>query len=295
MTHNNGGHLRVLALALGLALGLSAPLALAQDETVTPDTVVATVNGESITEADLAFAAEDLAEDLANVPPAERRGFLLGVMIDMKVMANAAREAEMDSSETYLRRLSYLEDRALRRAYFVDGVAAGIDEAAIRAQYDEIAAEMAGEEQISARHILVETEEEALEVIAELEGGADFATVAQERSTGPSGPNGGELGYFGPGQMVAPFEEAAFALEVGAISAPVQTQFGWHVIKVDDRRPAAPPPFEQIAAQLQQQMLVEAFQQAVSDLREDATIEILDPSLQTEDLTEETPLPETSE
>lgn len=294
MTHNIGGHLRVLALVFSLSFGVSALPAVAQDGGVSPETVVATVSGQPITEADLAFAAEDLAEDLANIPAAERRAFLLGVMVDMKVMANAAREADMDQSDTYLRRLTYLEDRALRRAYFVDGVAAGIDEAAVRAQYDVIAGEMSGEEQISARHILVETEEEALALIEELNAGADFATLAQENSTGPSGPNGGDLGYFGPGQMVAPFQDAAFALEVGAVSAPVQTQFGWHVIKVEDRRAAAPPPFEQIAGQLQQQMLVEAFQQVVADLRDDAEIEILDPNMSLESAAGALPL-ETTE
>lgn len=295
MTHNNGGHLRVLALVLGMAFGAASLPAIAQEDAAAPDTVVATVSGQSITEADLAFAAEDLAEDLANVPPAERRGFLLGVLIDMKVMANAARAAEMDTSETYLRRLTYLQDRALRRAYFVDGVAAGIDETAVRAQYDQIAGELEGQEQISARHILVETEEEAQAIIEELNGGADFATLAQEKSTGPSGPNGGDLGFFGPGQMVGPFEEVAFALAVDEVSAPVQTQFGWHVIKVEDKRPAAPPPFEQIAGQLQQQMLVEAFQQAVSDLREDADIEIIDPNLSLDNDAGEPALPDVAE
>lgn len=295
MMHNIGGHMRVLAIVLGMTLGATSLPALAQTEEVTPDTVVATVSGQSITEADLAFAAEDLADDLANVPAAERRGFLLGVMIDMKVMANAARADGMDQSDTYLRRLTYLEDRSLRRAYFVDGVAAGIDDAAVRAQYDSIAAEMVGQEQISARHILVATEQEALDIIDELNAGADFATLAQEKSTGPSGPNGGDLGYFGPGQMVGPFEDAAFALDIGEISAPVQTQFGWHVIKVEDKRPATPPPFEQIAPQLQQQMLVEAFQQAVSDLRDDADIEILDPQLALEDAVAETQPPADAE
>lgn len=295
MIHNIGGHMRVLAIVLGMTLGATSLPALAQTEEVTQDNVVATVGGQSITEADLAFAAEDLADDLANVPAAERRGFLLGVMIDMKVMANAARADGMDQSDTYLRRLTYLEDRSLRRAYFVDGVAAGIDDAAVRAQYDSIAAEMVGQEQISARHILVATEQEALDIIDELNAGADFATLAQEKSTGPSGPNGGDLGYFGPGQMVGPFEDAAFALDIGEISAPVQTQFGWHVIKVEDKRPATPPPFEQIAPQLQQQMLVEAFQQAVSDLRDDADIEILDPQLALEDAVAETQPPADAE
>lgn len=287
MTHNIGVRMRALALVLGFSLGAASLPALAQEDGATPESVIATVNGQTITEADLAFAAEDLADDLTNIPAAERRGFLLGVMIDMKVMANAARDAEMDTSETYLRRLTYLEDRALRRAYFVDGVAAGIDEASVRAKYDEIAAELDGQEQISARHILVETEDEALEIIDELNNGADFATLAQEKSTGPSGPNGGDLGYFGPGQMVGPFQDVAFKLEIGEISEPVQTQFGWHVIKVEDKRPATPPPFEQIAGQLQQQMLVEAFQQTVSDLRDDAEIEILDPSLELDDATAE--------
>lgn len=283
MTHEIGGRKRAIALAVSLFAGLIFAPAFAQDQAPSPSDVVAIVDGVPITEADLAFAAEDLAEDLANIPPAERRGFLLGIMIDMKVMANAAAAAGLRDTEAYTSRLSYLEDRALRRAYFIEEVAAGIDEAAIREQYASLAEEMSAQEQIHARHILVETEEEALDIIAELDAGADFAALAQERSTGPSGPNGGDLGYFGQGQMVPEFEAAAFALDVGEVSPPVQSQFGWHVITVEDKRPAAPPPFEQVAAQLQQQMLVEAFETTIGTLRDDAQIEVLDPNLSVED------------
>ena len=183
------------ALALGVAL-VAAPVATSAQEApatdvpateapattpeVTPDTVVATVGGETITEADLAFAAEDLQQELSQMPPQERRAFLVTVLIDMKVMANGARAQQMDESEVFKRRLAYLEERALRRAYFAEEIASGVTPEAVRAAYDEMVADFEPQEEVSARHILVASEEEASAVKTELEGGADFADALIE-------------------------------------------------------------------------------------------------------------------
>ncbi|HEV7275541.1 MAG TPA: peptidylprolyl isomerase [Devosiaceae bacterium] len=288
------------ALMLGVALAAAPLTALAQDapatETpaeapaaeapaaaaaATPDTVVATVGGETITEADLAFAAEDLQQELAQMPPQERRPFLVTVLIDMKVMANAAREQQMDQSEIFMRRLEYLEERALRRAYFAEQIASEITPATIQAAYDEMVAEFEPQEEVHARHILVATEEEANAVKAELEAGADFAELARERSVDPSAQqNGGDLGFFSRGMMVGPFEEAAFALtEPGEISEPVQSDFGWHVIQLQAERQSQPPAFEQVAQQLQQQVMFETFEERLASLKEGIAIEIPDAEL----------------
>lgn len=274
--------LRAASLATVL-LAVPALATYAQDAAATaPDqsTVVATIGAHTITEADLTFAAEDMAQDLAQLPPDERRAFLVRILIDMKVMAEAARTAGMDKTETFAQRLAYLEDRALRRAYFNDEIVAGVTEEAARAEYDKFIAEFTPEDEVHARHILVEEEAKANELKAELDKGADFAKLAAENSIDPGAANGGDLGFFGKGMMVAPFEEAAFALEnAGDISAPVQSQFGWHIIKLEEKRQSAPPSFEQVAGQIQQQLMMTTFNDKVSALMDGQEITINDEAL----------------
>ena len=285
--------LRTVSLA---ALLVSAPTfgAMAQDAAApaaeaatpaapaaTPETVVATVSGEPITEADLSFAAEDLAQDLAQMPPEERRAFLLRVLIDMKVMAGAAKTAGMDQTPLFAQRLKYLEERALRRAYFADAIAGQVTEDAVRADYDKFVADFKPTDEVRASHILVATKEEADAIEADLKGGADFAAIAKEKSIDPgSGANGGDLGFFSSGMMVPEFETAAFALaNVGDVSEPVQSQFGWHIIKLEEKRPSQPPAFEQVAPQIQQQVLMRIFNEKVEELMSGVTIDVADPAL----------------
>ena len=247
---------------------------------VDPDAVVATVGGQAITEADLTFAAEDMAQDLAQMPPEERRAFLVRILIDMKVMSEAARKAGMDQTETFAQRLQYLEERALRRAYFNEAIASAVTEEAARAEYDTFVQQFQPQDEVRASHILVETEERANELKAEIEGGADFATLAQENSIDPGAANGGDLGFFGRGMMVQPFEEAAFALaNAGDVSEPVQSQFGWHIIKLEEKRQSAPPSFEQVAPQIQNQLLMQSFSAKVEELMAGTEVEIADPEL----------------
>ena len=251
-----------------------------QPASVSPDTVIATVNGEPITEADLSFAAEDLTQELSQMPAEERRAFLLRVMIDMKVMAEAGRAAGMADTPLFQQRLDYLEDRALRRAYFAETIAQAVTEEAVRAEYDAYIDQFTPEPEIHARHILVETEDEAKAIKAELDGGADFATLAQEKSIDPGAANGGDLGFFSRGMMVAPFEEAAFALtEPGQVSDPVQSQFGWDIIKLEETRESTPPAFEQVAGQLQQQLLMRTFDETIDKLMAETEVDITDPEL----------------
>jgi peptidyl-prolyl cis-trans isomerase C len=234
----------------------------------------------AITEGDLAFAAEDMAQDLSQMPPEERRAFLVRILIDMKVMSNAARAAGMDQTPLFAQRQKYLEERALRRAYFAEAIVGSITEEAVRAEYDAFASEFVPEDEIRASHILVETEEEANDLKAQIDGGADFVALAKEHSIDPGAANGGDLGFFGRGMMVAPFEEAAFALaEPGAVSAPVQSQFGWHIIRLEEKRQSAPPAFEQVAAQIQNELLMDTFTAKVEELMSGVTVDIADPEL----------------
>ncbi|KKB08274.1 hypothetical protein VE26_12875 [Devosia chinhatensis] len=255
--------------------------AMAQTEAAAnPDTVVATVGDEVITEGDLTFAAEDMAQDLAQMPPEERRAFLVRILIDMKVMSKAARDAGMDQTEVFAQRQKYLEERALRRAYFNEAIAGAVTEEAARAEYDAFVAQFQPEDEVRASHILVETEERANELKTEIDNGADFAELARENSIDPGAANGGDLGFFGQGMMVQPFEEAAFALaEPGDVSAPVQSQFGWHIIKLEEKRQSAPPTFEQVAPQIQNQLLMRSFSEKVDALMAGVEINIEDAEL----------------
>jgi peptidyl-prolyl cis-trans isomerase C len=275
--------LSLSVLSLG-AIAQETPPANATTEapaTPDPNAVVATVGTETITEADLSFAAEDLAQDLANVAPEERRAFLLTVLIDMKVMAQAARSEGMDQTELFQQRLNYLEERALRRAYFAEKISSAVTPEALQAAYDAYVATFQPQEEIHARHILVDTQEEAAAIKAEIEGGRPFDEVAREKSKDPSAAtNGGDLGFFGRGMMVPEFENAAFALtEIGQISDPIQSQYGWHIIQLEERRESSPPTIDQIAPQLQQQVLFDQFDSIVSGLKADLTIDIPDPVL----------------
>ncbi len=274
--------LGVCVALLGMCVAPQALYAQEQAATPSPDSVVATVDGEAITEGDLAFAAEDLAQEMQNIPPQGRRSFLTSVLIDMKVMAKAARAENMQDSDVFRRRQKYLEDRSLRRAYFAEKIGTQVTEESVKAAYDKLVAGFEPQDEIHARHILVAEEADAKTIRAEIEGGKPFEVAAMENSIDGSSKNGGDLGYFVKGQMVPPFEAAAFALEPGQVSEPVQSQFGWHLIKLEDRRQSAPPPLEQVAPQLQQQVLFEAFNASMTTLKNNVDIEIPDAALAAE-------------
>ena len=285
------GFLKILVLAL-IALTLcSLPMA-ASAQTAAPPaapaapsatSVVATVGGEAITEADLAFAAEDLGQDLQQIPQDQLRAVLLAQMIDLKLMAQAAHAAKLEDSDLYKQRLSYLQDRALRRAYTKQAVSDAITPDQIKAEYDKQIAAMPAADEIHARHILVSSEDDAKAIKAQLDGGADFAALAKEKSIEPGAKDsGGDLGYFTQDKMVKPFGDAAFALKVNEISQPVQTQFGWHIIQVLDRRPAAKPTLEAMTQQIGQSLYVAKYRALFDSLRKAAAIDIADPTLKSQ-------------
>jgi peptidyl-prolyl cis-trans isomerase C len=276
------------SLALALLLALVPAVVLAQDATTPappaeqagPGTIVATVGGEPITEADLAFAAEDIGADLNNIPPDQIRAVLLAQMIDLKLMAQAGDKAGMQDDELFKLRLEYLTDRALRRAYTRSAVSDTITPEAIEAEYQKQIAAIPNEDEVHARHILVSTEDDAKAIKAEIDAGADFIELAKAKSIEPNAAqSGGDLGYFKRGVMVKPFGDAAFAMTVGQISDPVQTQFGWHIIKVEDRRPAPKPSLEEMTQQIGQSLYVTKYRALFDELRKAVTIDIPDAAL----------------
>ncbi|MEN9500062.1 MAG: hypothetical protein RIS83_1881 [Pseudomonadota bacterium] len=234
--------------------------ALAQPSPAAPptppgDPVVATVDGEAIRFSDLANAAQELPEELRGAPPQMLYPLLLDQMIAGRAVALAARRAGLDKDEAVRARLRRAEEQELQQAYLSRELAGRVTEEKIRAAYDAQLGSRAAEEEIRARHILVPTESEARAALAEIRGGADFNAVAQRRSSGPGSREGGDLGFFKRGDMVPEFAEAAFALRPGEMSAaPVRSPFGWHVIRVDERRTAPPPPYEEAREAIRQRL-----------------------------------------
>ncbi|MCC2112841.1 MAG: peptidylprolyl isomerase, partial [Hyphomicrobiales bacterium] len=203
-------------------------LVLASTPVVQAADVVARVDGVDITTDDLDFAATDFAGELERIPEAQHRAVLVDVLVDIFVLARAAEKEELDKTDQFEKRLAFLRARALRNAYFKKRIESEVTEDEMRALYDREIAKLEPEEEIKASHILVATKEEAEAIIAELAGGKDFAELAKEKSIDPTAKsNGGDLDYFTRGRMVKSFEDAAFGLEPGKVSAPVESQFGW--------------------------------------------------------------------
>ena len=289
---------RASLAGLGLAFGLSAfclsPLmaqetAPAQPDAaapaaaapVDPNAVVATVNGQKLTEADLQLAEGELSQQFAQLPPDQRRAAALSAAIEIRVMAKKAVDAGLDKDADFQRRMAFLQQRALHGEVVEKEVVDKVTDAEVRARYDQEIANTPPVNEIHARHILVKTKEEADAIIKQLDGGADFQKLANEHTSDPSGKtNGGDLGWFGPGQMVPEFDKAAFALDVGKYSKePVQSQFGWHVIKVEDKRAKQPPAFDDVKDQAKQAVIRDKYFAMVKDLRAAAKVEIPDEKL----------------
>ncbi|CAN7290992.1 peptidylprolyl isomerase [Phyllobacterium sp. LjRoot231] len=244
-----------------------------------PDKVLATINGSKITNKDVDQISADLDPQFAKLPDDQRRLAALAAIIDIKSLAAKAEAEKLDQTPEFKARIEFLKDRALHNDYFKQQVVDKITDADIRARYDKEIAAMPPQNEFRARHILVKTKEEAEAIIKQLDGGAKFEDVAKEKSTDGSAAQGGDLGYFGPGQMVPEFDKAANALEVGQYTKePVQTQFGFHVIKLEDKRVQQPPAFDQVKDQVKSILIRERYMELVKKERGDLKIEYTDPA-----------------
>jgi len=231
--------------------------------------VLAKVNGSEIRQSDMALAEEELGPSLAQMDPATKKENLLAFLIDMKIVAKAAEAKKIEDRDDFKNRLAFARNRLLMdNLLAVEGKAATTDEA-MKKVYD-------GEQEVHARHILVETEDEAKAVEAELKKGADFAELAKKKSKDPGASDGGDLGFFTKEQMVPEFSAVAFALEPGKISDPVKTQFGWHIIKVEEKRNRKAPDFDQVKSQIETYVTRKAQADYVAKLREAANIVRMD-------------------
>jgi peptidyl-prolyl cis-trans isomerase C len=256
-----------------------APAAAAEDP------LVARVEGQEVRMSDvMATASEVLPPEMRNLPPAVLQQRLPPEVIRQltertiteRALVAAARAAGLDKDEEVRRRIRRAEEQELQQALLSREVGR-VDEAAVRARYQQEMARRTGEEEVHARHILLPTEAAAREALAELRGGADFAEVAKRRSTDPGSSDGGDLGFFKKGDMVPEFGNAAFAMQPGQVSQePVRSQFGWHIIKVEERRQAPVPSFEESRQQIQRQMIQEGVDSTVRRIRAAAKVERLD-------------------
>ncbi|MGG5810176.1 peptidylprolyl isomerase [Falsiroseomonas sp. CW058] len=271
--------LAALLLPAGLALA-QAPASAPPAETApaTPaagNPVVARVEGIEIRLADLQAEAARLPEELRGMPPQMLFPLLLDQMITQKAIVAAARAQGLDRDAEVAARIRRAEEEALQQALITREIAPMLTEEALRARFQREAATRPAEEEIRARHILVPSEQEARAALAEARRpGADFAEVARRRSTGPGSREGGDLGFFKRGDMIPEFAEAAFAMRPGEISQnPVRTQFGWHVIRVEERRAVAPPSFEEAREGLRQTAFEEGVNATVERIRAGARVE----------------------
>lgn len=269
---------RALVAVAVLAPALIAlPLYWAAAEDAPGTKVVAKVNGTAITEADMRFASEELANDLANIPEDVKRRALAEYLIDNMLFADAAEEAKLDQDPAFDEQMRYLRRRMLRQQYFEKSLKSQVSEAEAKKIYDARIAEMPPEDEFAARHILVDSEEKAKELRAKIAGGADFAEVAKENSNDPgSKEQGGLLGYFTKGQMVPEFEAAVIKMQKGELSEPVKTAFGWHIIKLEDRRRKEPPSFDSVKDTIMNSLAVRKAQEKATELRDKAKLEYVD-------------------
>ena len=236
--------------------------------------VLAKVNGLDIRQSDLNMAEEELGSgQLAQMDPATKRENLLSYVIDLKIVAKAAEDKKVGDTDAFKKSLAFARERLLMDKLLTDEAKAASTDAAMRKVYDDAAQQMGGDEEVHARHILVESEDEAKQVVEELKKGGDFAELAKKKSKDPGASDGGDLGYFTKEQMVPEFSKVAFEMEPGKISDPVKSQFGWHVIKVEDKRKRKAPDFETVKPQIETYVTRKAQADLVAKLREAAKIE----------------------
>jgi peptidyl-prolyl cis-trans isomerase C len=265
--------LMVLPIAAGCSKSASTDAAPAASG---PDPVVARVNGVDIKESDLTLAEEDIGSDVQAASPEAKREQLVAYLADIIMVNQIADKKKVADSADFKRRLAFLRNKLLMGYELQEEAKAAVTEDALQQTYNDAVRSVGGQEEVRARHILVETEDEAKTILDQLKGGADFAALAKEKSKDPGAADGGDLGYFGKEQMVPEFAEVAFKMYPGQLSNPVKTQFGWHIIKLEDKRTKQPPEFAKVRDQIENFLARKAQTDFITKLRQTAKIERLD-------------------
>lgn len=252
-----------------IAFIASVAPAFAQD-----DPIVAKVNGTDIRQSDLTAAEEDIGQNLPPMAPDAKRDYLITYVTDMLIIAKAAEAKKIGDSADFKRKLDIARNKLLMEGLLTAEAKTAVNDEAMKKVYAEATKQMGEEKEVHARHILVEKEDEAKAVLADLKKGGDFAAIAKEKSKDPgSKESGGDLGYFTKDQMVPEFAEVAFKLDKGQLSDPVKTQFGWHVLKVEDKRNRPIPEFDKVKDQIETYVVRKAQADLVTKLRGEAKIE----------------------
>jgi peptidyl-prolyl cis-trans isomerase C len=251
---------------------LTAPV-LAADETV-----IAIVNGEKLTKTDLEENMKGMPEQIQQLPLNAIYPQILEQMVVERIVRKAGYDADLDGSTEVKNRMKEAEKKIVADEYLRREVKKKITDEQLKKDYDAYAAKFKGEEEVRASHILVKTEKEALDIIKQVKGGADFAKLAAEKSLDKgAAAQGGDLGYFAKGQMVPEFEKAAFAMKTGDVSTkPVKTEFGYHVLKVVDKRTSKPETFETLKPRIEAEASKKAAQELVKELMQKADVQRFD-------------------
>jgi peptidyl-prolyl cis-trans isomerase C len=265
-----------LLLVLPVAAGCSKDSSSEAPQASAADPVVARVNGVDIKESDLALAEEDLGADAQAVSPEAKREQLISYLADIILVTQAADKKKLADSPEFKRRLAFLRNKLLMGYELQDEAKSAVTDETLHQTYDEAVKSMGGQEEVRARHILVGSEDEAKTLLGQIKGGADFAALAKEKSKDPGAAEGGDLGYFTKDQMVPEFGDVAFKMYPGQLSNPVKTQFGWHIIKVEDKRTKQPPEFEKVKDQIEAYLARKSQTEFIAKLRQSAKIERLD-------------------
>ncbi|HEY1259651.1 MAG TPA: peptidylprolyl isomerase [Stellaceae bacterium] len=271
------------AFALALAGGRSAaaaesvptpPPASAAPALPPGNPVVARVDGKEFHLADIEAAQKTLPAQAQKLPLAQLYPILLDRLVDGELIAEAARKAHLDQDPAVEQNVQQYRDRLIQRTYLEHAIGAAETEDKLKARYQTYVKDQSAQEEVRARHILVKTEAEAKSIIAQLDKGADFATLAKKYSTDPGAASGGDLGYFTRADMVPEFTAIAFALPKGQYTkTPVKTEFGWHVILVEDHRTKKPPTFEEARADVSRLVAREVVEAKLKELRQGAKVE----------------------
>ncbi|CDO46233.1 peptidylprolyl isomerase [Bartonella henselae] len=252
----------------------------ASEKTVAPSHVMAVIDGKEVTAGQLDELALEINPGLARFSDEQRRITVLKAYLDMQALAKAAIKEGIDKSETYNKRMAVMRDNVLQQLYFKQTVVDQISDADLETLYKKEVAALPKEDEVKARHILVKTKKEAEAIIKRLNKGESFEEIAKKNSTDGSAAVGGDLGYFSHGQMVKPFEDAAFGLKVGEYTKkPVESPFGWHIIKIEDRRVKQPPVFDDVKEMLRTQLIKERYQKLIADLRKKIDVKYPDPNV----------------
>jgi peptidyl-prolyl cis-trans isomerase C len=267
--------LAVACLTIGTAGAQTKPAATPQGK---DDPVVAIVGDESIHLSELMSAKQSMQkQELRDAPLEMVYSGILDQLVERRVVTQAAVADSIEDDPDVRLRVARARENVILEAYISKRLEPEMTEEKLRARYQQQIASAGGEEEVHARHILLETEADARAVLSEIAKGAEFTELAKQRSKGPSAPRGGDLGFFRRQQMVPAFSEAAFALAPDQVSEPVKTQFGWHIIQVVAKRKAQPPPFEQVAEGLRNEVAREAVLAIVADLRSKAKVQLFNP------------------